>query len=65
MSSLLPGLLYLTAIAAFGVVVWWSARNDAPGLQGGDKGLLAMSSERRKSRPSKDRGKWERDDSDG
>jgi len=63
---MLPGLLYLFGLIAFGVVLWWAIRNDAPGVEGGNKGLLAMGPAPRKKgrRSPKGRSKWERTDTE-
>lgn len=44
MMGMVPGLLWLLAIAAFGVIVYWAVKNDAPGNGGASRGLLAMKS---------------------
>jgi hypothetical protein len=55
----LPALLFVFGLAAFAVVVWWAITNDAPGVGGGERGLLAMKpapeelAKRRGERPEK------------
>ena len=63
----LPGILYLAGIAAFCIIVFWSATNDAAGNEGGFKGLLGMKgapdedeAQKSRAKPKAGRSRWGR-----
>ena len=62
MLDLVPSVLFLFGLIAFGLIVIWILKNDGPGITGGFSGLLAMRSPRpRKSREdSLDTPGWKR-----
>lgn len=63
--SMLQGLLFLAGVIAFCLVVIWVVSNDAPGIAGGSKGLLAMKEADDYARAGAGRGaRWHRRRSD-
>jgi hypothetical protein len=60
---MLAGLLYLSALISFSLVVLWIVLFDAPGNQGGSQGLFAIkgSQELEKVSVPKKKSRWRRD----